>query len=267
MSILKTNAVPLYWTDISNTSRIVTWLTAHGGKQSTAIKGDQRRNSRFRGQYDLFSTSELLYYDRADRGLHIAKECCLLTPRTGFRTDWRACAAAGYIAALFAKTTPRDAIQPDRFAFFEEMLGHAETCGHHPAFLIWFDLRFAAFEGQQIQLEETSSGGRRHTKKSGEHSGRPPLPHRFSARHGGLIDAGYAREHRIPAAPLPPDLLALLRSWQTAATPRRVLTTRIDPGQLEQINRLFEQFVAWQFDLPPHVRRTAASILRSPSAA
>ena len=93
--IVKTPAIPLYWTDVSNTSRIVTWLTAHYGKLSTTIKGDQRKNSLFRGQYDLFSTSELLFYDRTERGTHIAKECSMLTPRTIFRTDWRACASAG----------------------------------------------------------------------------------------------------------------------------------------------------------------------------
>lgn len=260
MPILKTQAVPLYWTEIANTSRIVTWLTAQGGKLSTTIKGDQRRNSRFRGQYDLFSTSELLYYDHSARDLHIAKECALLHPRTGFRTDWRACAAAGYIAALFAKTTPRHAREPGRFELFEEMLGHAETVGHHPAFLVWFDLQFAAFEGRQIQLKEPGDRASRLAPRANP-------AYRFSAEHGGVIDPGYAREHRIPASPLAPAARALLIAWQQAPSPKQVLATQAAPAHLEQIDRLLEKFVAWQFDLPPHVRRTAASILRAPLAA
>jgi len=151
--ILKTPAIPLYFTNVSNTSRIVTWLTARHGKLSTIIKGDLRKNSLFRGQYDLFSTSELVFYDRTEKGIHIAKECSMLHARPVFRTDWKACAAAGYISALFAKTTLRHGHEPGRFAFFEEILSHAESYGHCAPFLVWFDLQFAEFMGQAVHLD------------------------------------------------------------------------------------------------------------------
>jgi len=244
--IVKTAAIPLYWTDVSNTSRIVTWITAHYGKLSTTIKGDQRKNSLFRGQYDFFSTSELLFYDRTERGTHIAKECSMLHARQTFRTDWRACAAAGYISALFAKTTLRHGHEPGRFEFFEEMLGYAEDYGRHPAFLVWFDLKFAEFQGQLIQLDDTTRE-----------------VYRFSAEHGGVIDPGYAREHRIPASPLAPEALELLKAWQRAETPEEIPTTPCNPVYLAQFERLLEKFVSWQFDLPPHVRKTAVATLRA----
>jgi DNA repair protein RecO len=252
MPIVKTTAVPLYWTDVSNTSRIVTWLSAHHGKLSTALKGDQRKNSPFQGQYSLFGTSELLFYDRTGRGgVHIAKECSLLNPRSGFRSDWRTCAAAGYIAALFAKTTPRHAHEPGRFELFEEMLTHAETFGRHPAFLIWFDLKFAGFQGQDLRLDEPGPPAD------------PRSSHRFSAEHGGLIEPEYARINRIPAAPLPPEDLVLLKAWRQAPTPRSALAARIPPAHLARLHRILEKFVSWQFDLPPHVRRTAIEILQA----
>ena len=244
--IVKTSAIPLYWTDVSNTSRIVTWLTAHYGKLSTTIKGDQRKNSLFRGQYDLFSTSELLFYDRTERGTHIAKECSMLHARTVFRTDWRACAVAGYISALFAKTTPRHGHEPGRFECFEEMLTLAEEYGRHPAFLVWFDLKFAEFQGHLVQLNDANRE-----------------VYRFSAEHGGVIDPGYAREHRIPATPLAPESVALLKAWQQAETPGDVLATQCNPAHLAQIERVMEKFVTYQFDLPPHVRKTAAETLRA----
>lgn len=244
--IVKTSAIPLYWTDVSNTSRIVTWLTTHYGKLSTMIKGDQRKNSLFRGQYDFFSTSELLFYDRTERGTHIAKECSMLHARNLFRTDWRACAAAGYISALFAKTTPRHGHEPGRFEFFEEMLGYAEDCGRHPVFLVWFDLKFAEFQGQLVQLNDTTRD-----------------VYRFSAEHGGVIDPDYAREHRIPASPLAPEAVALLKTWQQIETPEEVLEMPYHPAHLAQIERVLEKFVSWQFDLPPHVRETAAKTLNA----
>ncbi|MGE4490242.1 MAG: DNA repair protein RecO, partial [Kiritimatiellales bacterium] len=216
--IIKTTAIPLYWTDVSNTSRIVTWLTAHYGKLSTSIKGDQRKNSPFRGQYDFFSTSELLFYDRTERGTHIAKECSLLHPRSVFRTNWRACAAAGYISALFAKTTPRHGHEPGRFELFEEMLQMAEEYGSHPVFLAWFDLKFAEFQGHLVQLNDQKRD-----------------VHRFSAEHGGMIDPGYARQYRIPSSPIAPEAVALLKAWQNAPTPEDVVASPCKPALLEQI--------------------------------
>jgi DNA repair protein RecO len=265
MSIIKTHAIPLYWTDVSNTSRIVTWLTAHYGKLSTTIKGDQRKNSLFRGQYDFFSTSELLFYDRTERGTHIAKECSMLHARSVFRTDWRACTSAGYISALFAKTTPRHGHEPGRFEFFEEMLGLAEDYGRHPAFLVWFDLKFAEFQGQTVQLDDR--GQESGIRGRGSEDGGRNTARRFSAEHGGVIDPGFAREHRIPASPLAPEAVALLKAWQQAETPEEVLAANCNPAHLAQIERVLEKFVTWQFDLPPHVRRTATETLRAAQTA
>ena len=294
MPILKTNAIPLYFTNVSNTSRIVTWLTARHGKLSTIIKGDLRKNSLFRGQYDLFSTSELVFYDRTEKGIHIAKECSMLDARPVFRTDWKACAAAGYISALFAKTTLRHGHEPGRFAFFEEMLSHAETYGHCAPFLVWFDLQFAEFMGQDLRLEVESqkskvegreTGGRKqgagvreqrsevrgqesgvrgqhipHSTSNFQHS---PPAYRFAADHGGLVEPGYASQHRIPATPIAPEAVALLKAWQSAPTPKSVVATQINPAHLTQIERVLEKFVSWQFDLPPHVRKKAVETLRA----
>jgi DNA repair protein RecO len=251
--IVKTTAIPLYWTEVSNTSRIVTWLTAHHGKLSTTIKGDQRKNSRFRGEYDFFSTSELLFYDRTEREVHIAKECSMLHPRNRFRTDWRACAAAGYISALFAKTTLRHGHEPGRFEFFEEMLGYAEEHGAQPAFLIWFDLKFAELQGQHILLEEEEQGAGPRDQRTAK---------RFSADHGGIISAEYAKRFRIPSTPIAPESVELLKIWQRAETPEDALAAPVNPVYLTQIERVLEKFVSWQFDLPPHVRKTAVATLR-----
>jgi len=287
MSILKTTAVPLYFTNVSNTSRIVTWLTAHYGKLSTIIKGDLRKNSLFRGQYDLFSTSELVFYDRTEKGIHIAKECSMLHARPVFRTDWKACAAAGYISALFAKTTLRHGHEPGRLDFFEEMLSYAETYGHCAPFLVWFDLQFAEFMGQDLRLEVESQkskvegretgGGRQRSEDRGQESGirGQHIPHstshfqhsppacRFAADHGGLVEPGYASQHRIPATPIAPEAVALLKAWQSAPTPKSVMETPCNPAHLTQIERVLEKFVSWQFDLPPHVRKKAVETLRA----
>lgn len=267
--ILKTSAIPLYFTNVSNTSRIVTWLTADYGKLSSIIKGEQRKNSLFRGQYDLFSTSELVFYDRTERSIHITKECSMLHQRPTFRTDWRACAAAGYISALFAKTTLRHGHEPERFELFEEMLSCAEEYGRHPVFLIWFDLQFAEFMGHRLQLEEQGSAVR---SQRSETSNRQSTidnrqfsrrAYRFAADHGGLVEPGYASKHRIPATPLAPEAVALLKTWQQANSPEEALSTSFNPTYLTQIERVLGKFAEHHYDLPPHVRQTAAATLRA----
>ena len=276
MAILKTAAIPLYFTDVSNTSRIVTWLTADYGKLSTIIKGEQRKNSLFRGQYDLFSTSELVFYDRTEREIHIAKECAMLDARPAFRTDWRACAAAGYISALFAKTTPRHGHEPERFELFEEMLSLAEKHGQSPVFLIWFDLKFAEFMGHGLQLEEQGAevrnqGARDRWQEAESNNQQSAVGNRQSARrayrfapdHGGLVEPGYASKYRIPATPLAPESVHLLQQWQKTDSPEKALTIPCMPAHLIQIERVLGKFAEHHYDLPPHVRHTAAATLRA----
>ncbi len=250
MPILKTHAIPLYYVDVFNTSRIVTWLTSRYGKLSTILKGEQRKNSLFRGQYALFSTSELVFYDREEKDLYIAKECSLLYPRNAFRFNWRACASAGYISALFAKTTLRRGHEKGLFAFFEEMLSYAETHGDQLAFLIWFDLKFAEFQGQAVRLDGENRRSKNQTQKT---------VHRFSGEHGGVIEPSHAREHQIPAVLLASEAMAILRVWQRASTPPNDQSAH--PAHLRQIERALGKFIAWQFSLPPHVRKTAVKTL------
>lgn len=77
----------------------------------------------------------------------------------------------------------------------------------------------------------------------------------------GLVSPGYAAKHRIPATPLAPETVALLKAWQEAETPEEVLATPCNPAHLTQIDRVLEKFAAHHYDLPPHVRQTAVATL------
>jgi hypothetical protein len=134
------------------------------------------------------------------------------------------------------------------------MLSLAEEYGHHAAFLIWFDLKFAEFQGQHILLDDSD-------QESGVGSQRTAK--RFAADYGGIISPEYAKRFRIPSTPIAPESVALLKAWQQADTPECVLTTDCTPAHFAQIERVLEKFVTYQFDLPPHVRRTATETLRA----
>ena len=138
--ILKDDAIGLRIHPFGNTSRIVVWLSRTHGKLVTLVKGSQRENSPFLGQYDLFYTCELLFYAREQRNLHILKECYPLEPRPAFRSDWRACAVASYAAGVLDRAMPFGPAPPGLYALLEDTLNRLSVRTPGPAFLPRFEL-------------------------------------------------------------------------------------------------------------------------------
>lgn len=103
--IIQTQAIALQIRPWSRTSHMVTWLTPDYGKIVTAVKGACRPKSAFLGQYDLFYTCDLLFYRREHDGVHAIRECVPITLREPLRHDWRAAAAAAYLADLTVRVT------------------------------------------------------------------------------------------------------------------------------------------------------------------
>lgn len=145
--ILKDQAILLRAIPFGNTSRILLWLAADGGKLATLAKGSQREKSPFLGQCDLFYTCEILYYAREHRRLHILRECAPLAVRTPLRDDWRACAAASYAAALFDRVLPFGPAGPDLFRLLDDTLDGLADRSPGPAFLPRFELRLLRLLG------------------------------------------------------------------------------------------------------------------------
>ncbi|MCF7848909.1 MAG: DNA repair protein RecO [Kiritimatiellales bacterium] len=255
--IVKTVAIPLAYYPVSNTSRVVHWMTKQQGKISTMLKGALRPKSMFLGGYSLFSTSELLYYDRGTAGLFTGKECSLLHSRPQFRDDWRAMMAASYITALFAKTTPEHAPQDGLFELYEELLDLTVEFGRYTPFFFWAELRFCDWSGHAPNL------GNCIACKSAQQL-------RFSAELGGTIctacvrakklsrdHVGAERDSRWPTLESPPDVLAILRRLQQSAAPHITKTIQLTPRQTESINHLLAHFTIHQLDIPPSIRHKA----------
>ena len=145
--ILKDQGIVLRTAAFGNTSRIVTWLTAEGGKIATMAKGSQREKSPFLGQYDLFYTCEVLYYAREARRVHILKECTPLASRAELRGDWKACAAASYAASLFDRVVPFGPAGPELFRLLDDTLDGLADRTPGPAFVPRFELRLLRLLG------------------------------------------------------------------------------------------------------------------------
>lgn len=242
--IIRVTAIPLAIYPYSSTSHIVHWLTRHQGKISTLIKGALRPKNRFLGEYELFSTTELLYFAKPGSTLHTAKECSLLQRRSAFRSDWRAMQSASYLATLLHKTTPEEAPHPELFSLLENLLDWAESFGGNHQFIPWAELRFSDAHGHAPNVEHCVIC-----------SSKKEL--RFCASHGGVVCTPCAKEEKLPTLGSPPDVLAILRAWQEGENPVPVVKTSLTGKQRTEINAILSTFMLYHFHLQPHHRIAA----------
>ncbi len=246
--IEKDQAIVLRTAPYSNTSRFVLWLTREHGRIATLVKGALRPKSAFIGQFDLFYTCDLLYYTRNHGGVHVARECALLKPRTAFRTQWRACLFASYLADLVSRVLPDGAPAPAVFDWLDDVLDElatgeaaAETTLH--AELTFFDRlgwrpvfdRCAICGGPANQTERRAF---------------------FAAARGGRVCAMCAPDVR-DAQLAPADALIILAGWQGARTPREAKAIRCSPRQARDIAQLLGAFMRHHLDLSPESRSIA----------
>jgi len=239
--IIRATAIPLAIYPYSSTSHIVHWMTRYHGKISTILKGALRLNSRFLGEYELFSTSELLYFAKPNSTLFTAKECSLLEKRSGFRTDWRAMQSASYLSALFNKTTPEDAPHPEFFHLLEELLDLAQTFGAHPNFIPWAELRFCDAHGHAPHLGTCVLCSAKERLK-------------FCASQGGVVCSNCSREHKLPTLEYSDDVRAILQTWQRTHHPAGITNTRLTEAQANNLNTIMNTLMAYQFSLPSELR-------------
>lgn len=242
--ITRATAIPLAIYPYSSTSHIVHWLTRFHGKLSTLLKGALRPNSRFLGEYELFSTSELLYFEKPNSTLYTAKECSLLEKRPAFRTNWRAMQAASYLATLFNKTTPENAPHPELFVLYENLLDYAAEFGQHPAFLPWAELKFCEAHGHAPNLGSCVLCS-------------TPNNLGFSAPQGGTVCKTCSTERNIPIMPVPPEVLQLMRSWIQTDIPQAIMHNKLSEKERMNINGILGNFMRFQFDLNSEHRLAA----------
>lgn len=249
--IARTQAVVLRYAPFSETSRMVTWFTADFGKITTSIRGSQRPKSMFLGQYDLFYTCELLFYERERDNVHAIRECSPLNPRLVLREDWKACAIASYLADLFLRISPPRAYQPGLFALLELGLDHAPLAAEHPGVLFWYELKLLRAVGLAPRLS---------------------LPNRDSAAHswlidfsrGGVIEADEPPEEaarhlcRVPAA-----TLRYLAAWQDAGKVDEAMRHTPTEAELKPLAHVMGRFLEYHLETPLRSRQLALDLLRA----
>ncbi|MDP6631393.1 MAG: DNA repair protein RecO [Kiritimatiellia bacterium] len=252
--ITKTNAIVLRVAPYSRTSHVVTWLTESAGRVSTVVKGAVRPKSSFLGQYDLGYTCELLFYERARNGLHVAKECSPLEMRSGLRSDWQAFVAASYICDLvLGVALPTHDGQESTYALLGEALDALCERRLEPAVLLnWFELRLLHVLGYAPHLERcVSCGADLAQQKAG-----------FDAAHGGsfclnCLPQPVARQ----VVAVGPDTQSVLRRWSSAPSPELLRNMVLNQKQLLALRAVTGTMLAYCLERRPESRDVAVATL------
>lgn len=228
-----TQAIALRIHPFSETSHVVSWLTPGHGRIATVVKGATRPRSAFLGQYDLFYTCELVFYARERAGLHIARECCPLKPRTALRRRWDSTAFASYACDLASRLTYSGSCQGDLFGLLDSVLDTVAEAPPRTTLFFWYELHALAAIGLAPRLDTACRV-----------CGRTPPPSSawlyVPDRHAFLCDVCARQPCGERAVRLTPDLVAMLRTWRDEPDPRMACRVICSSEQVLAFTFLFD---------------------------
>ncbi len=260
--IIKTQAIALNIRPFSESSHIVSWLTADHGKITTIIKGAQRPRNIFLGQYDLFYTCEILFYMRLFQGLHIVKECTPLKSRSAFRSFWPGTACASYFTGLTEKTALLYAPQKNLYVLLEAALDFFSGEKALETGLFWFELKLLDALGYAPHMDACLQC---HQPLTGASSpGRDPrlVSIVFSAARGGVLCGKCAGQDRERSGRIAPDSLALLRFWQASRNIHSIRNIVCSERQIKDVGIILGSFLQHHLETANTGRDAAFSTLR-----
>lgn len=238
--IVKTTGIVLRLDPFSRTSQIISWLTPDHGRVATVAKGAKRPKNNLVGQYDCFYTCELLYYQTHRSTLHILKECSPLSPRTGFRSDWRASLGASYLCSLLNRLTSPGAAQPALYDWANRTLDFLSEQGNSGLVMNWAELKLMKLLGVGPTLSSCLACGTREFPEN--------RPVAFSISRGGLLCAACRDTSDPLVMQVTPDALAMLRGWTGTETPIIAKRTACTPQQSRTANKLLGAFMHYHLE-------------------
>ncbi len=256
--IVKTEGLILRVRPYSRTSHLVDCLTRGAGRVWLLAKGAQRLKSQFLGQFDLFYTCEVLFYQRASHVL-ILKECAALKTRDTLRTDWRAAACASYFSDFTAHVTPPGIPHDDLFELLESALDTLAQRGATPGLLCWYELAALKMLGLGLSLTRCPM--------CGQDPADGALRLKVSSRQGGVLCRRcQTRDPGGYSIAISAGTLAMMRVWDAADGPQTAANTVPTPAQLAEMQAVLADFTAYHLDFQLRSRTLALGLIRTPVA-
>lgn len=194
------------------------------------------------GQYDLFYTCELLFYAKAKEDLHLIRECSPLQLRPGLRTDWRACAAASFIADVLYRISPPQAVAGEIYDLATQTLDVLANEGASPALLFWFELKVLEDLGVSPNLDATFSG---------------PAVFDYASGH---CRPAHEKED-IHTLPLSKGCQSLMKTLMKMDAHSKCSRLHLSLAQLREISMHLARFSEWHLDLRLPSRNRALELM------
>ncbi len=237
----KTKAIVLKVAPFSRTSHYVTWLTPQHGRMTTIIKGATRPKSAFLGQYDLFYTCELVYYTRDRNGIFIAKECSSIKNRLRLRSDWKACAAAAYIAETASRITVHGPHQLELFDLVDDHLDQLASATPSEEFIYRFELLILEKLGYSPQMTKCAKCGAADIASATGYQISPVL--------GGAICGKCQPALRHRPVRISEALMETIKNWQAFTHTHSKSATVIVSDDLLALRNILGIFLAHHVDV------------------
>ncbi len=239
---------------------MVTWLTPDYGLITTPIKGACRAKSLHLGHFDIFYTSELVWYATDNNGVHQIRECTALNRRDPLRTAWRESIAGSYLLDLVLRTAqPHQPSQPLYHRLDQALNALAYNASTHAVdpltIILWFEIHALQSLGILPNFKACSSCGPLARSLFSIDQGRLICVHRPARSsstascllHYHTIDLF----HKLLRLPLPEAI-----DWITAQQSEGDIL----PG-LFGLRRFLGIFLNYHLDLLPGARATAMDLL------
>jgi DNA repair protein RecO (recombination protein O) len=119
-----TRAILLRKTKLTETSLIITWLTASHGRLKTVAKGARQPRNRFSGRLDLFFECDIQWSHSRKGELHTLREVEILDPHEAVRLDFLRVSLCSYFVELIELVTEAEHAVPDLYDLLNRALNY-----------------------------------------------------------------------------------------------------------------------------------------------
>jgi DNA repair protein RecO (recombination protein O) len=140
----------------SETTLIVSWITAETGRIDTIAKGARRPKSPFLGRLDLFFEADISFQRSRRSDLHLLKEAILVQTHPALREDMGRLNAAAYFSLLLERTTESDTPLPEFYSLMRESLERLEQAPLNvPLLVCAFELKLLSALGLEPDISRS----------------------------------------------------------------------------------------------------------------
>ncbi len=227
MSTEKTEALTVRLADFSETSKVVTFLTADFGKVTAIAKGAKRLKSAFEIALDLLTRCEIVFI-RKSSGLHILTEARLVRRFQPHQKDMLSLYGGYYVAELLAGFTEEDDPHPQLYEAAIQTLDALTNRPDSRLTIIQFELAIMREIGQLPAFDACLACGEPVTENR---------TYALWVNQGGLICQRCQRESYQPQSTSVPagTVMLLRRLSQPESDPARIAVSEQQIRQMRQV--------------------------------